>query len=281
VDALRAPDGQPWRVASTTSTQPAYGSVAALGLQAAGGYDPFNLRHYQTFMDVLRYNRSVGDRAAVWMDVDEIARFDLLDALNVRFVTSPTALPPTMPLTLVREFDDQPQLKFYTGIERGPVYVYRNDNARARAFFVSDVVRADTAQAMTASVLGTDVRDTAVVLGGDAGASTASPDDRVDLRRWRAGELDIVTHAAARRFLVISEVWHPGWRATVDGRPVPLHQTDIALQGLWLDAGDHVVELRFWPVGLTAGMIITGMTIVLVLALVLVGRAEARPYEGA
>ncbi|MFY1005215.1 hypothetical protein ACNF5F_27780, partial [Escherichia coli] len=78
---------------------------------------------------------------------------------------------------------------------------------------------------------------TAVVLRGDAALSPASPGDGVELRRWRSGELDISTHAAGRRFLVVSEVWHPGWRARVDGRPATIYQTDIALQGLWLDAG--------------------------------------------
>jgi hypothetical protein len=277
VGALVTDPARPSRVASMSSSLPAYGSAAALNVQLIVGYDPFNLRHYQAYMDVLRYGRAVGDRAAVLMDVDAIARFDLLDALNVdRVVTDRPFEAPAGELSLERVFDDQPQFRFYKGLTRGPAYVYKNQHAFARAFFAAGVIRADTPEEMTAAVLRTNVRDTAVVLRGDAGSSPASPGDRVDIRRWRAGELDLATHTAARRFLVISEVWHPGWRARVDGRAAALHRTDIALQGLWLEPGDHEIELRFWPVGLTPGLIVTGVTVCAVLGLTILAVRRRR-----
>ena len=60
----------------------------------------------------------------------------------------------------------------------------------------------------------------------------------------------------------MSEVWHPGWQATVDGQPATLHRANIALQGLWLEPGTHQVRLGFWPVGLSAGLVVTGVSLV-------------------
>jgi hypothetical protein len=50
------------RVAPMSRSTPSYGSAAALGLELVTGYDPFNMRHYQTYMDLLRYGRTLGRR---------------------------------------------------------------------------------------------------------------------------------------------------------------------------------------------------------------------------
>ena len=68
---------------------PSYGSAPAVGLELVTGYDPFNMRHYQRYMDVLEYNKVREPRAAVWTDIAEIRRFDMLAALNVGYVISP------------------------------------------------------------------------------------------------------------------------------------------------------------------------------------------------
>jgi uncharacterized membrane protein YfhO len=43
--------------------------------------------------------------------------------------------------------------------------------------------------------------------------------------------------------LVVSEIFHPSWRASVDGAEVPVHRVDIALRGVEVPAGSH--EVRF------------------------------------
>ena len=47
--------------------------------------------------------------------------------------------------------------------------------------------------------------------------------------------------------LVTSETHYPGWRATVDGREVPIHVTDGAFRGLRLTPGRHRIEMWFSP----------------------------------
>jgi hypothetical protein len=53
--------------------------------------------------------------------------------------------------------------------------------------------------------------------------------------------------AAIRRpsFLVLSEVYYPGWEALVDGKPAPLLKADYVLRAVPLLPGEHSVELRF------------------------------------
>ena len=67
--------------------------------------------------------------------------------------------------------------------------------------------------------------------------------------------------------LLISEEWHPGWRAVVDGKertPVP---ADHAFLGLWLGPGEHRVHLSFRPDSLENGFYAAGAGLLLLLVL--------------
>jgi hypothetical protein len=267
---------QPARIAPLTPSLPSYGSAAALGLQLVTGYDPFNMRRYQRYMDLLEHNEVRGSRASVWTDIAEIRRFDMLAALNVLYVVAPQPIDVPADYTLVASFERQPQFRFYEGVRTGPVYVYRNHRFLARAFFVSNVLSAASDKEEERAVQEIDLREAAVAgAPAAAGTSVADASDSVEIPRAVAGELDVATQNVNRRFLVISEVWHPGWRAAVDGRVATLYQTDIALLGLWLEPGAHHIELRYWPPGLTAGSIATVLTCVAIPGLILIGRRRS------
>ena len=231
------------------------------------------MSHYQRYLDLLQYNEVRGPRAAVWTDITDIRRFDMLAALNVLYVVAPQPIDVPPEYTLAASFPSQPQFRFYEGVRTGPVYVYRNGRFLARAFFVSNVVSAANEEEMDRAVEKIDLREAAVVdAPAPAGPSIADAGDYIEISGSAAGRLVFAAQNAHRRFLVISEVWHPGWRAAVDGRAAPLYQTDIALQGLWLEPGVHAIELRFWPPGLTGGSIATALTCAAVAGLLLIGR---------
>ena len=45
--------------------------------------------------------------------------------------------------------------------------------------------------------------------------------------------------------LVVSQPFYPGWRARVDGEPVPIYRVDYLLQGVPVGAGARRVELTY------------------------------------
>ena len=259
----------PARVASMGRSTPNTGAAAALGLQLVTGYDPFTLRHYAVYMDMLQYGRPLPRRAVVFTDVSRIAHFDMLAALDVGYLTSPDPVDvPPAEFSLAGVFNDQPGFRFYEGLTTGPVRLYRNRRPLGRAFFVSNVVQAVNEDHEIALTINADLRTTAIAMApARGGASNAAPGDRVEIRHRSAGHLELAVRAANPRFLVISEVWHPGWSVRVDGREATLAQTDIALQGLWVPAGEHMVVLDFWPPGLSAGLAISAVTAACVIAL--------------
>lgn len=72
----------------------------------------------------------------------------------------------------------------------------------------------------------------------------SEPARRFELERDR---LSFVIEAPADGMVVVNETWYPGWRATVDGRQVPIHRVNALVRGIYVDAGTHRVRMEFAP----------------------------------
>src|SRR5262249_6018183 len=101
------------------------------------------------------------------------------------------------------------------------------------------------------------------VAGLSGGATVAG--NILELRRnSMIAEVD----APAAGVLVVAEAYHPGWRATVDGRDTHIVPANGALRGLVVGAGKHRIEMTFhvglpgWimllsPLGMAAALFLT------------------------
>jgi hypothetical protein len=82
--------------------------------------------------------------------------------------------------------------------------------------------------------------------------------------------------ASAGSALVVSENYFPGWRATVDGRSVPVYRADYNLIGVPLPAGARTVELSFRDEAIATGKAITLAALLLAVAALAAGLALDR-----
>ncbi len=75
----------------------------------------------------------------------------------------------------------------------------------------------------------------------------------------------IRTQNRAAAFLVLSDIYYPGWRVTADGKPLPMLRCNYLLRGVILPAGTEEVRFDYQPWSLLIGRIVTGLTALLLL----------------
>lgn len=143
-------------------------------------------------------------------------------------------------------------------------FLVRRNPPRPRAFLVDQLVWAATLDEQLAHFASPsfDLARQAIVASADApllGPLSGLPrgeqgPGRVAWSRRSPEWMRVQVQSARRQLLVVSEHWDPGWRARVDGLDAPVVRVDAAVLGVPVAAGNHAVELHFWPTGLTAGL---------------------------
>ncbi len=84
--------------------------------------------------------------------------------------------------------------------------------------------------------------------------------------------LVILADAPADGLLVLSEVYYPGWRATVDGAAAPLLRADVALRAVPVRAGAHRIEMVFDPWSVKAGIAASLASFLVVIGILILRR---------
>jgi uncharacterized membrane protein YfhO len=67
----------------------------------------------------------------------------------------------------------------------------------------------------------------------------------------------------ANGLLVFSEIFYPGWQATVDGHATPIHRANAILRAVEVPAGQHRVAMDFNPPSVKLGLATSGATLLL------------------
>ena len=64
---------------------------------------------------------------------------------------------------------------------------------------------------------------------------------------YQNAEVVIEVDTPASTMLVLNDIWHPWWRATLDGRPVEILKANLLFRGVAVPPGRHVVRFTFHP----------------------------------
>jgi len=94
--------------------------------------------------------------------------------------------------------------------------------------------------------------------------------------RWERDALEADIDAPEDGVVVALDPWFPGWRATVDGAPVPLVRADFAFMALSVKAGPHRLRLEYRNAPLRQGALLAGGTLAVLVALLAWRRASDR-----
>ena len=79
--------------------------------------------------------------------------------------------------------------------------------------------------------------------------------------------VSISTRQNGEGFLVLLDTYFPGWKVTVDGKEQPIYRANSFYRAIKLKPGNHKVEFSYVPIGLKAGVYISGIALILILFL--------------
>lgn len=127
---------------------------------------------------------------------------------------------------------------------------------RARAYLAPGPFEAGAADALAFAERGGADGRTAV----EGPVPAAADDPTGDVRVVRDDPGEVVLEAAADRsaLLVLNDLFAPGWRAAVDGRPAEIVRVNAVARGVWIGAGRHEVRFGYRTPGLAAGWAVAG-----------------------
>ena len=227
--------------------------------KSIGGYHPAKLRRYQEMVDAYivpemqKAMQAIAAKGGNMQQVDGVKLFPVLNMLNTKYFIFPLQGGATAPL--------------------------QNPYAQGNGWFVDKIDYVADANAEYAEVGKIDVRHEAVadkqfeaVLGqAKVNDSTAT----VKLDKYEPNNLQYTVNSKNGGIVVFSEIYYPGWKATVDGQSVELGRVNYILRAVNVKPGKHIVVLDFHPTSISTTETIAYISIViLLLAIVGAGYME-------
>jgi len=90
---------------------------------------------------------------------------------------------------------------------------------------------------------------------------------QVDAIHTGDGRIELTTRSDSDAFLVLSEIFYPGWKALIDGQETKIHQTDYILRGVHIPSGVHQVQFFFQPDSRKSGSMLSVICLLVCLPL--------------
>jgi Bacterial membrane protein YfhO len=174
--------------------------------------------------------------------------------------------------------------------EQNDTLILRNQRACPRAWLVTEAEAVDGAEALRRirgeSQVAFDPRRTVLLevrpneLPQLPKDEAPAPNLSARISTYEPTRLVIDTDAPTATVLVLSEIFYPGWEATVDGQVAEIKVADYLLRGVALPAGQHTIEMRYRAPAARSGAIISVLTLLLLCALFIYQRrAVVVPHE--
>jgi hypothetical protein len=233
--AAAAPE--PVRIASAGLLPGGAGAASVYGLQDIAGNTPLHLAAVEAFE----------------AGVPEWRRWQLL---NVHYVLSG------------RDLDGPGLARVFPAGDTMPadqVRVYAMGDPFPRAWVVHsvEVIPDESAALARLSADDFDLRRAAVVAEPlDLPPSDPATSSTARVTAFGPNDIRVEVNAAADGLLVLSEVYYPGWQASVDGAPATLVRADGLLRGVPVPQGQHTVHVWYAPGSVWLGLAVSGLALV-------------------
>jgi hypothetical protein len=127
-------------------------------------------------------------------------------------------------------------------------YVYENPRALPRVMLATEWRKADfEAMIRDGGWPDVDPRRTVLLENAPATVPNAVAGGTAHILRYQNTDIEIEADAPGGGFVVLNDVWHPWWRASVDDKPAEILKANVLFRAVAVPPGRHVVRFTFHP----------------------------------
>lgn len=203
-------------------------------LQSVSGYDPLYLTKYGEFITMWNRNKPDYTNTAFNRIIEpKDYNSPLAKIANVKYV-----------LSLIKE--DSSLLELISQEES--TYLYKLKNYLPRIFFVEDVLIERDKKMIAEAVFDERVSNGryAIVEEPISGLSyfPLMGEEKVEVQRYSENMIILSTLSREKRFLVVSDVFYPSWRAFIDGVETKIYRTNFTFRGIAVPVGRHEIVMK-------------------------------------
>ena len=226
--------------------------------KSVGGYHAAKLRRYQEMIDhhIAKEMQAAYQEVATaggQMDSVNSAKFPVLNMLNTKYFIFPAG-------------------------QQGQTVPIENPYTFGNAWFIDKIQYVNNANEEIDAIGQVDLQQTAIVDSkfkeALKGVNEGYKDSlsTIRLTNYEPNQLVYETSSPQDGIVVFSEIYYPGWTATIDGKPADIARADYILRAMNVPAGKHTIEMRFDPQSLhiTEGIAYGAMALLLVGVIILI-----------
>ena len=208
---------------------------AYYGIESIEGYDPVYDSRYEEFIAAL--NRGEPNIAPPF-------------GFN-RIITSPTIdslLLPLLNVKYILTLEDLTHSDVELMYREGNARVYWYKKSLPRIYPVEEIIDVSSKQQVLDTLYDPSFRPTrtAVVESPvDLIDTPMSIEDVVMITSYTPSHIRVTTRLLNDRFVVIANMYDPGWKAKIDGKSTTIYRTNYIFQGIVVPKGEHTVTLKF------------------------------------
>jgi len=220
-----------YRVLAINNTIPQH--IASMnGIQLVEGDTGILLEYHKKFLDI------IGNRSFLIRDplpLSNIYRPELLDLLNTKYIVTTNKIE-----------NERFDLLYSNG-----AFIYENRNFLPRAFVVHRAkvlinedeifteLKSDNFNPREYIIIEKQVPQKMLTNAGTL--------EEANVTYYSPNKIKVSVHLTDSGFLVLSEVWYPGWKAFDNGKEIEIYKTDYVLRSVYLEKGNHSVEFIYNP----------------------------------
>ncbi len=96
----------------------------------------------------------------------------------------------------------------------------------------------------------------------------------VEILNYSPDEISIEANLKHEGYLVLSDTYYPGWKASVDGKETKIYIGNYALRAIHLGKGNHKIQFYYRPASFKAGILVSLSGVLILLASFTLARSK-------